>query len=104
MWRVIDLLYRPKEEVLAELDKDKVVDFQWNSIDPWTIVSVSDDCASTAGGGTLQMWRVIDLLYRPEEEVLAELDKFKSHILTNLTFAVQRLILTTVTMFLFVGT
>ncbi|GAB2228014.1 hypothetical protein Droror1_Dr00009843 [Drosera rotundifolia] len=62
--------------------RDKVVDFHWNSIDPWTIVSVSDDCASTAGGGTLQMWRVIDLLYRPEEEVLAELDKFKSHILT----------------------
>ncbi|GAB2293386.1 WD-40 repeat-containing protein msi4 [Dionaea muscipula] len=62
--------------------RDKVVDFHWNSIDPWTIVSVSDDCGSTAGGGTLQIWRIIDLLYRPEEEVLAELDKFKSHLLT----------------------
>jgi len=30
--------------------------------------------------GWLQIWRVIDLLYRPETEVLAELDQFKSHI------------------------
>ncbi|KAJ8440595.1 hypothetical protein Cgig2_028724 [Carnegiea gigantea] len=60
--------------------RDKVVDFHWNSVDPWTIVSVSDDCSSSAGGGTLQIWRVIDLLYRPETEVLAELDQFKSHI------------------------
>ncbi|XP_021754520.1 WD-40 repeat-containing protein MSI4-like [Chenopodium quinoa] len=62
--------------------RDKVVDFHWNSIDPWTIVSVSDDCSSSAGGGTLQMWRIIDLLYRPEDEVLAELDKFRSHVTT----------------------
>ncbi|KAK6284385.1 hypothetical protein POUND7_003337 [Theobroma cacao] len=61
--------------------RDKVVDFHWNASDPWTIVSVSDDCESTNGGGTLQMWRMIDLIYRPAEEVLAELDKFKSHIL-----------------------
>lgn len=61
--------------------RDKVVDFHWNSCDPWTIVSVSDDGESTGGGGTLQIWRMIDLIYRPEEEVLAELDKFKSHIL-----------------------
>ncbi|KAF3450610.1 hypothetical protein FNV43_RR06699 [Rhamnella rubrinervis] len=62
--------------------RDKVVDFHWNASDPWTIVSVSDDCESTGGGGTLQIWRMIDLLYRPEEEVMAELDKFSSHILT----------------------
>lgn len=62
--------------------RDKVVDFHWNVSDPWTIVSVSDDGESTGGGGTLQIWRMIDLIYRPEEEVLAELDKFKSHILT----------------------
>ncbi|XWS12068.1 hypothetical protein CRYUN_Cryun37aG0058800 [Craigia yunnanensis] len=61
--------------------RDKVVDFHWNTSDPWTIVSVSDDCESTNGGGTLQIWRMIDLIYRPAEEVLAELDKFKSHIL-----------------------
>ncbi|XP_019415490.1 PREDICTED: WD-40 repeat-containing protein MSI4-like [Lupinus angustifolius] len=60
--------------------RDKVVDFHWNASDPWTIVSVSDDCQSTSGGGTLQIWRISDLIYRPEEEVLAELEKFKSHV------------------------
>lgn len=35
--------------------RDKVVDFHWNTSDPWTIVSVSDDCESTGGGGTLQV-------------------------------------------------
>ncbi|XP_078432011.1 transducin family protein / WD-40 repeat family protein [Wolffia australiana] len=60
--------------------RDKVVDFHWNASDPWTIVSVSDDGESTGGGGTLQMWRMSDLIYRPEEEVLAELEKFKQHI------------------------
>nr|AFK36675.1 unknown [Medicago truncatula] len=60
--------------------RDKVVDFHWNAHDPWTLVSVSDDCESTGGGGTLQIWRMSDLLYRPEDEVLAELEKFKSHV------------------------
>ncbi|KAJ6816010.1 nucleosome/chromatin assembly factor C [Iris pallida] len=61
--------------------RDKVVDFHWNAADPWTIVSVSDDCERTGGGGTLQIWRMMDLIYRPEEEVLEELGKFKAHIL-----------------------
>ena len=115
------------------LRRDKVVDFHWNASDPWTIVSVSDDCGSTGGGGTLQVsdslfflfrlnhksawvcpiyytldssassmscwikltkyywnilndvhfvmmqiWRMIDLIYRPEDEVLGELDKHRS--------------------------
>ncbi|OMO66274.1 hypothetical protein COLO4_30660 [Corchorus olitorius] len=59
--------------------RDKVVDFHWNTSDPWTIASVSDDCGSTGGGGTLQIWRMIDLIYRPEEEVLAELDKERTY-------------------------
>lgn len=29
----------------------------------------------------LQIWRMSDLIYRPEEEVLAELEKFKSHVI-----------------------
>ncbi|GLJ49211.1 hypothetical protein SUGI_1038960 [Cryptomeria japonica] len=62
--------------------RDKVVDFHWNSFDPWTIVSVSDDGESTGGGGTLQIWRMSDLIYRPEDEVLAELEKFRSHIIS----------------------
>ncbi|CAN0901258.1 WD-40 repeat-containing protein MSI4 [Linum grandiflorum] len=60
--------------------RDKVVDFHWNAHDPWTIVSVSDDCETSGGGGTLQIWRMSDLLYRPEEEVLEELQNFKSHV------------------------
>uniref|UniRef100_A0A5B6ZR83 Putative WD-40 repeat-containing protein MSI4 n=1 Tax=Davidia involucrata TaxID=16924 RepID=A0A5B6ZR83_DAVIN len=60
--------------------RDKIVDFHWNASDPWTIVSVSDDCDTSGGGGTLQIWRMSDLIYRPEEEVLAELEKFKSHV------------------------
>ncbi|XP_074295904.1 WD-40 repeat-containing protein MSI4-like isoform X1 [Silene latifolia] len=67
-------------DMLDTGDRGKVVDFHWNSIDPWTLVSVSDDCSSSAGGGTLQIWRIIDLLYRPEEEVLAELDEFRSNV------------------------
>ncbi|KAK7281622.1 hypothetical protein RIF29_09768 [Crotalaria pallida] len=59
--------------------RDKVVDFHWNAFDPWTIVSVSDDCGRTGGGGTLQIWRPIDFLCRPEEEVLAELEDYKAH-------------------------
>lgn len=35
--------------------RDKVVDFHWNASDPWTVVSVSDDCARVAGGGTVQV-------------------------------------------------
>ncbi|KAK4481988.1 hypothetical protein RD792_012904 [Penstemon davidsonii] len=64
--------------------RDKVVDFHWNAADPWTIVSVSEDGEKTGGGGTLQViiWRMIDLIYRPEEEVIAELDNFKSHLET----------------------
>ncbi|KAI4329156.1 hypothetical protein L6164_021449 [Bauhinia variegata] len=61
--------------------RDKVVEFQWNASDPWTIVSVSDDCERSGGGGTLQIWRMIDLIYRPEEEVLAELETYKSRVI-----------------------
>lgn len=40
-------------------------------------MSVSDDVSDELGGGTLQLWRVNDLIYRPEAEVLAELDKHR---------------------------
>ncbi|GKA32607.1 WD40 repeat-containing protein MSI4-like protein [Tanacetum coccineum] len=56
------------EDVQFCPSRDKVVDFHWNAHDPWTIVSVSNDDESTGGGGTLQIWRMIDLIYRPEQE------------------------------------
>ncbi|EPS70167.1 nucleosome/chromatin assembly factor group, partial [Genlisea aurea] len=62
--------------------RDKVVDFDWNAADPWVIVSVSEDGEKTGGGGTLQIWRMMDLIYRPEDEVVGELEKFKDHLLS----------------------
>ena len=52
----------------------QIADFQWHQEDPFTMVSVSDDLE----GGTLQMWRINDLIYRPEAEVIAELEQFRS--------------------------
>lgn len=57
-----------------------MVDFHWNVLEPWTIVSVSGNCESNGGGGTLQIWRMSGLIYRPEDEVLAELENFKSQV------------------------
>jgi histone-binding protein RBBP4 len=54
----------------------QVVDFQWNPHDPWTMMSVSDDVGE-GGGGTLQLWRLSDLVYRPDEEVLQELEQYR---------------------------
>mmetsp|Transcript_6765 Transcript_6765/g.19508 ORF Transcript_6765/g.19508 Transcript_6765/m.19508 type:complete len:559 (-) Transcript_6765:257-1933(-) len=59
-----------------------VVDFQWNPHDPWTLMSVSDE-SQMEGGGTLQLWRVSDLLHRSEEDVLAELEKHREFIVTG---------------------
>ena len=56
--------------------RTQVSDFQWNPHDPWTIASVS----SGDGGNTLQMWRMNDLIYRAENEALAELEKHKDAI------------------------
>jgi hypothetical protein len=53
-----------------------VVDFQWNPASPWTFFSVADE-AGLGGGGTLQLWRVSDMVYRPEEEVLVELEQYR---------------------------
>ncbi|KAJ0251678.1 WD-40 repeat-containing protein MSI5 [Hirschfeldia incana] len=60
--------------------RDNMVDFHWNVLEPWTIVSVSGNCESNGGGGTLQIWRMIDMIYRPEDEVLTELENFKSQV------------------------
>ncbi|CAD7696557.1 unnamed protein product [Ostreobium quekettii] len=61
--------------------RSMVVDFQWNPLEPWTMLSVSDDVSPESGGGTLQMWRINDLIYRPESEVLQELEQHRNWIL-----------------------
>ncbi len=48
----------------------QVVDLHWNPHDPWTLLSVADE-AGEGGGGTLQAWRISDLVYRPADEVWA---------------------------------
>jgi histone-binding protein RBBP4 len=50
-----------------------IVDFHWNSHSDWTIASMSDD--GSMGGGTLQMWRVSDLLYDTSPGFLAKISK-----------------------------
>ena len=62
--------------------KSPVVDFCWNPDDPWMLMSASVD-TSSSGGGTLQLWRVSDLIFRKEEEVLAELEPYKEYIATG---------------------
>ena len=56
--------------------RSQVADFHWNPADPWTMASVS----TGDGGNTLQLWRMNDLIYRPEAEALAELEKHKNTI------------------------
>ena len=51
----------------------QVVDFQWHGGDPYTMVSVSE----SGEGGTLQVWRISDMIWRPIDEVLAELEQHR---------------------------
>ncbi|XP_028789783.1 WD-40 repeat-containing protein MSI4-like [Neltuma alba] len=60
--------------------RHRAIEFQWNPSDPWTIVSLSNDCRGL-GGGTLQMWRVMDVIYEENNEnverKMAELNRFR---------------------------
>lgn len=57
----------------------QVADFQWvpqqpgKPWDPFTMVSVSDNGV----GGTLQLWRINDMIWLPEDVVLAELEEHR---------------------------
>lgn len=54
----------------------KISDLEWLpcSSDPWCIASLSETFGS--GGSTLQVWRISDIVYRPKEEVAADLRQF----------------------------
>mmetsp|Transcript_32149 Transcript_32149/g.83310 ORF Transcript_32149/g.83310 Transcript_32149/m.83310 type:complete len:464 (-) Transcript_32149:92-1483(-) len=60
--------------------RSPVVDFQWNPHNPWTLASVSDDVSSGMAGGTLQIWRMNDLIYRDRDEVINELEEHRDFI------------------------
>ncbi|XP_078152302.1 WD-40 repeat-containing protein MSI4-like [Carex rostrata] len=62
--------------------RDRIMDFHWNPAEPWTLASLSHDVTSPYGGGTLQIWRMRDQLYRPEEELEAELIQHKENMKT----------------------
>jgi histone-binding protein RBBP4 len=59
-----------------------VVDFCWDPADPWALMSASVDRAA-GGGGTLQLWRISDMVYRSEEEVIREMEPFREFIATG---------------------
>lgn len=50
----------------------KIVDLEWqpSESDPYCLASLS---TADEGGSTLQMWRMSDLIYRPKDEVAADL-------------------------------
>ena len=50
-----------------------MVDFQWHATDPYTMASVSD----SGEGSTLQAWRISDMIWRPIDVVLAELEQHR---------------------------
>lgn len=52
----------------------KIIDLDWlpTAVDRWCLASLSE---ITSGGSTLQMWRISDLIYRPKEDVMEELEQ-----------------------------
>lgn len=62
----------------------EVRDFQWNPHDPWVIMSChetlcDDGCAADDGG--VQVWRINDLIHKPREQALKELNEHREFIL-----------------------
>lgn len=60
-----------------------VVDFCWNPDEPWTIMSASVDSSTGKGGGTLQTWKVSDLVYKSEEQLMSELEPYRDYIVSG---------------------
>ena len=74
----------PEELLLQHAGhQSSVVDFCWSPDDPWTIMSASVDVSSGKGGGTLQLWRISDLVYKSEAEIMEELEPYRDYIVTG---------------------
>lgn len=58
-----------------------MVDFHWNVLDPWTIVSVSDNCESSGGGGTLQVLLNVLLHLLGDLPMINFLGKFENFVM-----------------------
>lgn len=77
-----DPLLRPASPQLMfkhvghSMDECTVVDIEWqpSESDPWCLATLSE--AVNSGGSVLQMWRISDLVYRPKDQVAADLRQF----------------------------
>ena len=67
-WLCCKSILAPRESL-----GQQVVDFQWHATDPYTMASVSD----SGEGSTLQLWRISDMIWRPIDVVLAELEQHR---------------------------
>lgn len=67
-----ELIFRHVGHTLSE---SKIVDFEWHpsESDPYCIASLSE---TEEGGSTMQMWRISDLIYRPQDEIITELRQY----------------------------
>mmetsp|Transcript_6946 Transcript_6946/g.17049 ORF Transcript_6946/g.17049 Transcript_6946/m.17049 type:complete len:496 (+) Transcript_6946:242-1729(+) len=61
--------------------RGRIEEFQWNVDSPWTLMSTSTDSVAGASGGTIQVFRINDLIYNSQEVVMKELEEYKSKIL-----------------------
>ena len=53
------------------------MDLQWcpDGSDPWLLASLSDDSTNRRlGGGTLQVWRILDLVFGLKDDEIKRLD------------------------------
>lgn len=90
LWRIDDTRLQPQSEsqhyeaspelifrhIGHGIENARISDLEWLpcSSDPWCIASLSETFGS--GGSTLQVWRISDIVYRPKEEVAADLRQF----------------------------
>lgn len=64
--------------------REKIADLHWSSDDPFTILSSSID-SGKVGGGSLNVWRMNDVFYTPEEDSLAKLGDWQKQAATTKT-------------------
>lgn len=60
------------------------MDLQWcpDAKSKWALLSISED-SDEAAGGTMQIWRMNDMVYRPRDEVVAELEAHRDFIVNG---------------------
>jgi histone-binding protein RBBP4 len=68
LWSLGDSFSEPELFFKHAGHRSAVTDFDWSKTEPWLFISVSDEGPSVSGGGgSLQIWRLSDLLTRTKE-------------------------------------